>query len=103
MGLEEQDIEIVFETKDWFKYDVPRDKRPKYFRRNVYRGQKQKWFLARLLSDDTKINLQASRPIEFDKWVWSTYWYPLRTVVPFKKEVYRQALFEILPEYNKIK
>ena len=102
VGLEEQDIEIIFETKDWFKYDVPRDKRPKYFRRNVYKGQKQKWFLARLLSDDTKINLHASRPIEFDDWVWSSYWYPLETVVPFKKEVYRQALIHLLPEYNKL-
>ena len=37
VGLEEQDIEIIFETKSWFKYDVPRDKRPKYFRRNVYK------------------------------------------------------------------
>ncbi len=86
VGLEEQDLEIVFETKDWFKYDVPRDKRPKYFRKNIYKGQKQKWF----------------RPIEFDKWVWSSYWYPLKTIVPFKKEVYRRALLHLLPEYNKL-
>ena len=57
---------------------------------------------AKLLSDDTKINLHASRPIEFDEWVWSSYWYPLKTVVPFKKEVYRKALINLLPEYNKL-
>tara|TARA_Y100000590_G_scaffold54738_1_gene57194 strand:- start:796 stop:1299 length:504 start_codon:yes stop_codon:yes gene_type:complete len=102
VGLQEEDIDIVFEAKDWFKYDVPRDKRPKYFRKNVYKGQKQKWFLVKLLSDDTKINLHASRPMEFDKWIWSTYWYPLHTIVPFKKEVYRQALIHLLPEYNKL-
>ena len=95
VGLEEQDIEIIFETKDWFKYDVPRDKRPKYFRRNVYKGQKQKWFLARLLSDDTKINLHASRPIEFDDWVWVSFWAPLDQVIEFKRDVYKKALEEL--------
>ena len=102
VGLGPEDIEIIFETEDWFKYDVPKDKRPKYFRRNIYKGQRQKWFLAKLIADESKINLKASRPIEFDEWLWSTYWYPLNTVVPFKKEVYREALVQILPEYNKL-
>ena len=35
VGLGSKDIEIVFETDDWLKYDVPKDTRPKYFRRNV--------------------------------------------------------------------
>ena len=102
MGLGPEDIEIIFETEDWFKYDVPKDKRPKYFRKNIYKGQRQKWFLAKLIADESKINLKATRPVEFDEWLWSTYWYPLKTVVPFKREVYREALVQILPEYNKL-
>ena len=71
------------------------------FRKNIYKGQKQKWFLAKLVSNEKKIKLNATRPIEFDNWLWSTYWYPLSTVVDFKREVYREALISILPEYNK--
>ena len=102
VGLSEKDVEVICESKDWFKYDVPRDRRPKYFRKNVYKGQNQKWFLLRLISEDNKINLTASRPIEFDKWMWSSYWYPLRTIVLFKKELYRKVLTHFLSEYNKI-
>ena len=101
VGLSPTDIEILHETKDWFKYEVPKNKRPRYFRKNIYKGQKQKWFLAKLVSNEKKIKLNATRPIEFDNWLWSTYWYPLSTVVDFKREVYREALISILPEYNK--
>ncbi|HIC27291.1 MAG TPA: RNA pyrophosphohydrolase [Gammaproteobacteria bacterium] len=102
VGLDSSDIEIIYETKDWFKYEVPQERRRKYFRSGNFLGQKQKWFLAKLLTDDTRINLKASIPAEFDKWIWSTYWHPLETVVAFKRETYRQALIEMLPEYNKI-
>tara|TARA_Y100000590_G_scaffold139674_1_gene160021 strand:- start:38399 stop:38884 length:486 start_codon:yes stop_codon:yes gene_type:complete len=102
VGLNEKDVEIICESKGWFKYDVPKDRRPKYFRKNVYKGQRQKWFLLKLISEDKKINLRASVPIEFDKWIWSSYWYPLRTIVPFKKELYKQVLTHFLSKYNKI-
>jgi len=102
VGLGSNDIEIIYETQDWFKYEVPKEKRRKYFSRGNFVGQKQKWFLAKLLTDDTKINLKTSLPAEFDRWIWSTYWHPLETVVPFKKETYRKALIDILPVYNNL-
>ena len=33
VGLGSNDIEIIYETKDWFKYEVPQERRRKYFRR----------------------------------------------------------------------
>ena len=102
VGLDEHDIEIVYESQQWFKYKVPKEKRTGYFTKKIFFGQKQKWFLARLLSDENKIDLNAYRPIEFDKWVWANYWHPINAVVSFKKETYRQALLSILPEYNKL-
>tara|TARA_B100001013_G_scaffold290742_1_gene190609 strand:- start:6 stop:494 length:489 start_codon:yes stop_codon:yes gene_type:complete len=102
VGLGEHDIEIVYESQQWFKYKVPKEKRTGYFTKKIFFGQKQKWFLARLLSDENKIDLNAYRPIEFDKWVWANYWHPINAVVSFKKETYRQALLSILPEYNKL-
>ena len=85
-----------------YKKKRPRDKRPKYFRKNVYKGQKQKWFLAKILSDESKINLKASRPIEFDKWAWVNYWYPLNACISFKREAYRKALNNLCSTYNSI-
>ena len=32
---------------------------------------------------------------EFDHWKWVSYWYPLRQVVSFKRQVYRRALKEL--------
>jgi putative (di)nucleoside polyphosphate hydrolase len=59
-------------------------------------GQKQKWFLLELLSDDSALNMQAHNgPAEFDGWRWVSYWFPLDQVVRFKRDVYRRALKEL--------
>ncbi len=34
---------------------------------------------------------------EFDGWRWVDYWYPIRQVVPFKRQVYERALRELAP------
>ncbi|MFA0072056.1 RNA pyrophosphohydrolase, partial [Vibrio breoganii] len=31
---------------------------------------------------------------EFDGWRWVSYWYPVRQVVSFKRDVYRRAMKE---------
>lgn len=103
VGLDSNDINIVYECEKWFKYEVPKAKRRRYFKKSIFKGQKQKWFLAKLLSDDSKINLRANMPVEFDEWVWANYWYPLHSVIEFKKEIYKKALLTILPEYNKLR
>ena len=60
VGLGEGDIQIIKETKEWYKYDVPEDKRRGFFRKKIYKGQKQKWFLAKLISSEERINLSAN-------------------------------------------
>ena len=34
---------------------------------------------------------------EFDGWEWVNYWYPIESVVSFKRNVYRHALTEFAP------
>ncbi|MBE20504.1 MAG: RNA pyrophosphohydrolase [Gammaproteobacteria bacterium] len=101
VGLGKEDIKIIKETDEWYKYDVPKDTR-KYFRKQTYKGQKQKWFLAKLISSEKRINLSANRPIEFDKWTWVNYWYPLKACISFKREAYRKALNNLSGTYNNI-
>ena len=95
VGLTQQDVRVLECTKGWLRYHLPsrfvRQQEP------VCIGQKQKWFLLELLSDETKINLNAGSPAEFDSWRWVSYWYPLNQVVTFKREVYRRALKELAP------
>jgi len=63
--------------------------------RIAYRGQKQIWFLIRMLGEDHHVDLGATGEPEFDAWRWQEYWVPLESVIEFKREVYRQALEEL--------
>lgn len=96
IGLATSDVELLGCTQGWLKYRLPR----RFIRtrcKPLCIGQKQKWFLLRLLSDDTQFCLDNSDEPEFDNWRWVNYWYPLQEVVSFKREVYRLALEELAP------
>ena len=71
--------------------------------RGHYRGQKQIWFLLRLVARDSLMNLRATDHPEFDAWRWNDYWVPLDMVIEFKRGVYEMALTELarfLPRVN---
>ena len=96
VGLEPESVEIVARTAGWLKYRLPeglrrRDSSPSFI------GQKQKWFLLRMLGEDTDVRVSLADKPEFDAWRWVSYWYPLGRVVAFKQQVYRQALKELAP------
>ncbi len=95
IGLEPKDVTIFGCTKHWSYYKLPR----KFIRKSLPRciGQKQKWFLLRLQAPESKINFNLGHKPEFDGWCWVKYWYPLREVIYFKREIYRRALKELGP------
>ena len=95
VGLQPQHVEILGRTRDWLRYDVPEQWLRRDWRGN-YRGQKQIWFLLRLVGRDTDVQLRASQKPEFDAWRWNEYWVPLDSVVEFKREVYQLALSELV-------
>lgn len=96
LGLNPEDIEILGETQDWLRYLLP-SYMVRHHMQPVCIGQKQKWFLLRLLGSEQKIRLNLSATPEFDSWRWVDYWYPLDKVIHFKREVYQQALTELEP------
>lgn len=101
IGLSPTDVEIVAVTRGWLKYRLPK----RMIRRNshpVCVGQKQKWFLLRILVSDTSIAIDHSPSPEFDAWKWVSYWYPLGQVVAFKKDVYRKAMRELSPKLSRM-
>lgn len=96
IGLKKIDISILGITKSWLKYDLPK----KYQRKTNNRlciGQKQKWFLLRLISDDSNIIFSNSKRPEFDSWQWVEDDKPMEIVIDFKRDVYKKALKELMP------
>ena len=94
IGLRSEHVRIVARTRDWLRYDVPEQWMRRELRGN-YRGQKQIWFLLRLVARDCDVCLRRSEKPEFDAWRWHPYWVPLDAVVEFKRAVYQQALSEL--------
>jgi len=58
-------------------------------------GQKQRWFLLRMLGDDSRLRFDTTGEPEFDDWRWVDYWSPVREVIYFKRAVYARALQEL--------
>jgi putative (di)nucleoside polyphosphate hydrolase len=95
-GLEAGHVELVGATRGWLRYRLPQ----RMLRRNrkpLCIGQKQIWFVLRLVVGDHQVNLRASAEPEFDSWRWVPYWHPLKEVVFFKRRVYELALREFAP------
>ncbi len=102
VGLEREDIEILGVTKRWLKYKLPKQ----YLRHGtdpLVIGQKQKWYLLKLISSEQKVRLDLSDSPEFDSWRWIDYQEPESQVIFFKKQVYAQALKELEPFLKKRK
>ena len=96
VGLTPDAVQLVARTRGWLKYRLPerlrrRDSSPSFV------GQKQKWFLLRMLGDDSDVRVSRTDKPEFDDWRWVSYWYPVGQVVAFKQQVYRRALKELAP------
>jgi putative (di)nucleoside polyphosphate hydrolase len=102
VGLLPDHVRILARTRDWLRYEVPEH----YIRKDArghYRGQKQIWFLLKLVGRDSDMNLRATDHPEFDAWRWNEYWVPLDVVIEFKRGVYQLALTELarfLPKTN---
>lgn len=94
VGLKSGHVRILGRTRQWLRYEVP-DKWVRCDWRGRYRGQKQIWFLLRMVGRDCDVQLRACEKPEFDAWRWHEYWIPLEAVIEFKRDVYQQALTEL--------
>lgn len=96
IGLLPEHVEIIASTDDWLRYWLPEQ----FIRQNMTPlciGQKQIWYLLKLLADESVVNLALSGKPEFDKWRWIDYWSPVKQVVEFKRNVYEAALKQLAP------
>ena len=76
-----------------FEYELPQNLVGIIWK-GKYRGQKQKWFIARFLGEDDEINLNTKHP-EFIDWKWIEPKLLPEVIVNFKKDLYLNLLKEI--------
>lgn len=94
VGLDPSDVAILGNTKHWLRYRLPEQYMRQHTKPSLI-GQKQKWFLLKLVCSEQKIRLNQSDSPEFDSWRWVPYWYPSHYVIYFKRDVYRRVLKEL--------
>jgi putative (di)nucleoside polyphosphate hydrolase len=96
IGLEPQHVSVLGVTRGWLRYRLPE----RFVRRHqkpVCIGQKQRWYMLRLIGEERYVRLDRCEKPEFDNWRWVDYWQPVREVVAFKRTVYKKALNELAP------
>lgn len=93
VGLLPSDVKVLGSTKRWLRYRLP-VRLIRHYSMPLCIGQKQKWFLLKVVDDAVDFNLTHTDTPEFDAWDWVSYWYPLSQVVAFKRRVYNLAMKE---------
>jgi putative (di)nucleoside polyphosphate hydrolase len=99
-GIKSQNLEFVSEMNEFVFYDFPAELRSRVFH-GKYKGQKQKWFMFKMIGDDNCINLINQGKgfhQEFIDYKWSHVLDVINNVVDFKKELYTRVL-ENFSEY----
>ena len=94
IGLERCDVEVVASTGRWLRYRLPRQ----FVRRRsspLCIGQKQRWYLLRMVGDESRLRFDTTGEPEFEAGRWVDYWAPVREVIYFKRAVYARALQEL--------
>lgn len=69
VGLRPHQVELLGVTDDWLHYQLPQ----RFVRRHcepLCIGQKQRWFLLKVLCEETDFCLDHSAKPEFDGWRW---------------------------------
>ena len=99
IGLKPEHVKVLGSTQDWLRYRLPNHMIRRYSK-PVCIGQKQRWYLVRMLCEESCLDFETTEKPEFDGWKWVNYWMPAKNVVYFKRDVYQRALEELRPLYK---
>ncbi len=86
-------IKVLKELDELLEYELPKDLLGIIWK-GKFRGQKQKWFIARFIGEENEINLKTKHP-EFIEWKWIKMDDLPKVIVDFKKDVYEKILIEL--------
>ena len=86
-------IKLLKELNGFFEYELPMNLVGIIWK-GKFRGQRQKWFVAKFLGEDDEINLKTDYP-EFIEWKWIFPEKLPEVIVDFKKDMYIKLYSEI--------
>ena len=89
-GIARDKVEIIARCPVELTYDLPEELIGKVWK-EPWRGQRQTWFLARFLGEDSDVDLATPHP-EFRAWKWADPADLSALIVPFKRRLYAQVL-----------
>ncbi len=91
VGLRPQHVDVLGCTPGWLKYELPK----KFHKRDsdpLFVGQKQVYYLLKLMEHESVVNFNTTDSPEFESYRWVDFWYPANNVIHFKRPVYKRAL-----------
>jgi len=88
-----KNIEVLKELDELLEYELPKNLLGIIWK-GKFRGQKQKWFIARFTGDEAEIDVNTKYP-EFIEWKWIEMNELPSVIVDFKKKVYEKLLIEL--------
>ena len=91
-----KNIEILSEIEGFFEYELPANLVGIIWK-GKFRGQRQKWFIAKFIGSEKEINLKTKNQ-EFIEWKWISPELLPDVIVEFKKEMY-VALLKYLKKF----
>ena len=83
-------IKILRELDGFFEYELPNNLIGVIWK-GKFRGQKQKWFIAKFVGEEKEIDLKTKNP-EFIDWKWIFPEQLPEVIVDFKREMYLKIL-----------
>jgi putative (di)nucleoside polyphosphate hydrolase len=96
-GLKPDHVALLKELPDWLFYDLPVELQGTLWG-GRYKGQRQKWFVFRLMARDAAINIAHDKTPEFCAWQWLTPNELPDHIVPFKRDLYARVVRAIVEE-----
>ena len=85
-----ENIKVLKELEGFFEYELPKHLLGKIWK-GRFRGQKQKWFIAKFTGKLSEINIETKHP-EFIEWKWISPEDLPKVIVEFKREMYLELL-----------
>lgn len=87
-GIQPQHVDLIERHGEELCYDLPKELMGKLWG-GKYRGQRQVWYLARFVGQESDIDLDAHDPPEFCEWRWVDPEQLPDLIVPFKRDIYQ--------------
>ncbi len=89
-GINQDKVKVLRKSSHYHYYNLPY-KLQKKFWGGKYLGQKQRWYIAEFIGDDSLVNIATENP-EFSDWKWISPNEILHAIVGFKRELYENIL-----------